>query len=282
LIFISTGKDEPVVSHPRNLIVVGNGSQATIIESYVTLDRGVYFTNNVTEVFAGPNSFIDFYKLQRESEEAFHVDTLRVLQERDSSFSSQSIALGGALVRNNIDVTLRGEGAECTLNGLYVTKGRQHVDNHTMIDHAKSHCSSRQLYKGILDDQSTGVFNGKILVRKDAQKTNAKQTNKNLLLSKEALVNTKPELEIFADDVKCTHGATIGQLDEEAMFYLRSRGIDEAAARVLLTYAFANDLLGCMKIKPMQCQVDLVLLNRLSRGHGNLISSDCNANEGML
>jgi len=273
MIFISTAKKEPCVTYPRNLVVVGNGSQASIVESYVSLDRGVYFTNAVTEIVAGNSSVIDFYKIQRESEEAFHVDTLRVVQERDSNFSSHSISLGGSMVRNNVNVMLNGEGAECALNGLYVTKARQHVDNHTAIDHAKAHCNSRELYKGILDDRSTGVFNGRILVRKGAQKTNAKQTNKNLLLSREALVNTKPELEIFADDVKCTHGATIGQLDEEAMFYLRSRGIDEASARVLLTYAFANDLLASMKIKPMQCQIDLVLLSRLSKGHEGLIGN---------
>jgi Fe-S cluster assembly protein SufD len=268
IVYLCTaGGLEIPVSHPRNLIVVGNGSQATIVQSYVALGRGVYFTNAVTEVVAGHGSVVDLYKLQRESEEAFHIDTLRVTQERDSSFSSHSISLGGAIVRNNLHVSLDGEGADCVLNGLYVAKGRQHVDNHTAIDHAKPHCTSRELYKGIMDDRSTGVFNGRVLVRKDAQKTNAKQTNKNLLLSREALVNTNPELQIYADDVKCTHGATIGQLDEEALFYLRSRGLDEASARVLLTYAFANDLLGSVKFQPMQCQLDLVLLNRLSRAH---------------
>ena len=271
VLFLSTGRREPTVSHPRNLIVVGNGSQAAIIESYVALDRCLYLTNGLTEVFLGNDAKVDFYKLQRESEDAFHIDTLNVTQERDSAFSSHSISIGGAIVRNNIDVRLDGQGADCILNGLYVTKGRQHVDNHTTVDHARSNCGSRELYKGILDDRSTGVFHGRIVVRKDAQKTNAKQSNRNLLLSRDALVNTKPELEIFADDVKCTHGATIGQLDEEALFYLRSRGLDQDSARVLLTYAFANDLLASMKIKPMQCQLDLVLLTRLSRGHGGPI-----------
>jgi Fe-S cluster assembly protein SufD len=272
IVYLATPKTEATVWHPRNLIVIGNGSQASIVQSYVALGSCVYFTNAVTEVVAGPGSAVDLYKMQRESEDAFHIDTLRVAQERDSSFSSHSISLGGALVRNNVHVSLDGAGADCVLNGLYVAKGRQHVDNHTTIDHARPHCSSRELYKGIMDDKSTGVFNGRILVRKDAQKTNARQTNKNLLLSKEALVNTNPELQIYADDVKCTHGATIGQLDEEALFYLRSRGLDAAAARVLLTYAFANDLLSSVQFKPMQCQLDLVLLNRLSRGHENLVS----------
>jgi len=160
---------------------------------------------------------------------------------------------------------LNGTGADCELNGLYVTKGRQHVDNHTTIDHSKPNCISRELYKGILDDVSSAVFNGRIVVRKDAQKTNARQTNKNLLLSKGAAINTIPQLEILANDVKCTHGATIGQLNEEELFYLRSRGIDKDAARTLLTYAFASELLRAVKIKPIQCQIDLVLLNRLSR-----------------
>ena len=283
LIFISTAQKEPAVVHPRNLVVVGNGSQVSIVESYFSLGPGVYFNNAVTEIVAGNSSAVDFYKIERENDDAFHMDTLHVVQQRDSSFSSHSISLGGSIVRNNLNVVLDGEGADCTLNGLYVIKGRQHVDNHTVIDHAKPHCNSRELYKGILDERSTAVFNGGILVRKDAQKTNAKQTNKNLLLSREALVNTKPELKIFADDVKCTHGATIGQLDEDAMFYLRSRGIDQASARVLLTYAFANDLLASMKVKPLQCQIDLVLLTRLSRGHENLIDAgEASRVEGIL
>jgi Fe-S cluster assembly protein SufD len=160
---------------------------------------------------------------------------------------------------------LDAEGCQALLNGLYLTQGTQHIDNHTRIDHAKPHCESREIYKGILGDKSTGVFNGKILVRQNAQKTNAKQTNKNLLLSNEALVNTTPQLEIFADDVKCTHGATIGRLNEDELFYMRSRGIGEESARMLLTYAFASDILGAMKVKPIQCQIDLVLLNRLAR-----------------
>jgi Fe-S cluster assembly protein SufD len=191
---------------------------------------------------------------------------MQVSQRDRSSFSSHSIAFGGGLVRNDVGVTLDGEGGGCTLNGLYVARNRQHVDNRTYIDHARPHCSSWQLYKGVMDDRSHGVFNGKILVQQDAQKTSAKQSNKNLLLTKDALVDTKPQLEIFADDVKCTHGATIGKLDEEALFYARSRGIDESSARTLLTYAFASEILRAIRIKPIQCQLDLVLLNRLARG----------------
>jgi Fe-S cluster assembly protein SufD len=264
LLFISTRRTEATVSHPRNLLVIGNGGCATIVESYVGPERGVYFTNAVTELALGVNSVVDHYKLQRESTEAFHVGRLQVLQQQDSSFSSHSLSLGGALVRNDVNVVLDAKGSGCALNGLYVTRGKQHVDNHTSIDHARPNCSSRQLYKGILDGSSTGVFNGRILVRQDAQKTNARQTNKNLLLSEEALANSTPQLEIFADDVKCTHGATIGRLDEEGLFYLRSRGIDEASARTLLTYAFATEILSAVKVKPIQCQIDLVLLTLLS------------------
>ncbi len=265
LVYLSSSNGSPTVSYPRNLIVLEPNSGATIVESYVGLKDGVYFTNAVTEMVTGKNAFLDHYKLQRESEAAFHIAAVQVRQERNSNFSSHSISLGGALARNDIGLVLNAEGCESLLSGLYVTKGKQHVDNHTVIDHAKPHCNSRELYKGILDDHSTGVFHGKIIVRPDAQKTNSKQTNKNLLLSEDALVNTKPQLEIFADDVKCTHGATIGRLNDDELFYMRSRGIAEASARTLLTYAFASDILGGMKVKPIQCQIDLVLLNRLAR-----------------
>jgi Fe-S cluster assembly protein SufD len=265
LLFLSTGDGEPTVSHPRNLVVLGAGSQAIVVESYVGLNQGQYFTNAVSEIVAGSDCVLDHTKLQRESDRAFHVATLQFHQDRNSNVTSHSISLGGSLVRNDLNLVLDAEGCQALLNGLYLTKGTQHIDNHTRIDHAKPHCESRELYKGILDDRSTGVFNGKILVRQNAQKTNAKQTNKNLLLSEEALVNTTPQLEIFADDVKCTHGATIGRLNEDELFYMRSRGIGEESARTLLTYAFASDILGAMKLKPIQCQIDLVLLNRLAR-----------------
>src|SRR5262249_47322082 len=211
--------------------VAGPGSEATIIESFVGLEEGLYFTNSVTEIVLGEGAAIDHYKVQRESKEAFHIATQQIHQGRASRFTSHSITLGGGLVRNDVNAMLDAEGCECTLNGLYLASGRQLVDNHTRIDHAKPHCASHELYKGILDGQAHGVFNGKIFVHQDAQKTDAKQTNKTLLLSDDAVINTKPQLEIFADDVKCTHGATVGQLDDNAIFYLRSRGIDAAAAR---------------------------------------------------
>ncbi|MGB4781421.1 Fe-S cluster assembly protein SufD [Candidatus Methylomirabilis sp.] len=254
------------VAYPRNLIVVGSHSQARIIESYVGLEHDVYLTNVVTEIVGGENAVIDYYKVQQESEEAFHVATVQAQLGHSSTFSSHAIDLGGALVRNDLNVVLDGEGAECTLNGLYMVTGRQHVDNHTRIDHAQPHCSSRELYKGILDGKSRGVFSGKIVVHKAAQKTDAKQANKNLLLSEDAVIDSKPQLEIFNNDVKCTHGTTIGQHDQEAMFYLRSRGVDLAAAGSLLTYAFASEMLGRIKVGPVRARLEALLLTRLRDG----------------
>jgi Fe-S cluster assembly protein SufD len=262
-LFVSTTHEKPTVSHPRNLIVVDNDSQATIVESYVGLENDVYFTNVVSEIRGGENAILTHYRLQQESQEAFHIATVQAHLRRSSNFSSHSIALGGALVRNDVTAALAGEGSECTLNGLYMVTGHQQVDNHTRIDHEKPHCRSRELYKGILDGKSKGIFNGKIFVHKAAQKTDAKQTNKNLLLSEDAVINTKPQLEIYADDVKCTHGSTIGQLDQDAMFYLRSRGIGLQAARRLLTYAFASEIITQIKIEPVRTQLDNLLTTRL-------------------
>jgi len=266
LLFVSTSPGEPTVSHPRNLIVVGDNSQITIVESYVGLDDSLYFTNAVTEIIAGQNAVIDHCKLQQESEKAFHIATLAVHQDRASNFTSHSISLGGAFVRNDVNAKLDAEGVECTLNGLYVAGGDQLVDNHTLIDHAKPHCNSHEVYKGVLDGKSKGVFNGKIIVRPDAQKTDAKQTNKNLLLSDKAVIDTKPQLQIYADDVKCTHGATIGQLDNDAIFYLRSRGIGPEDARNMLTYAFANDILSRIKIDAVRTHLDAALLSWFQKG----------------
>jgi Fe-S cluster assembly protein SufD len=263
LVFIATARRQATVIHPRNLIVVGARCQLTVVESYLGLHNDVYFTNSVTEIVAGDESIVEHYKVQRESEKAFHVGCLEAHPGRNSTFSSLLVSAGGALVRNDVNAVLDREGIECTLNGLYLTRGKQHVDNQTCIDHARPHCSSRELYKGILDGKSSGVFNGKIVVRKDAQKTNARQTNKNLLLSEQALVNTKPQLQISADDVKCTHGATIGQLDEEALFYMRSRGMGEESARGLLTYAFASEVVDGIKIKALHSHVSGVLLRRV-------------------
>ena len=265
LLFVSTARGEATVSYPRNLIVLEGDSQAMIIEGYIGLENEVYFTNAVTEIVAGENAVIDHCKLQRESGEAFHIATLQAHLERSSNFSSYSIALGGALVRNDVNATLEGEGIECTLNGLYMVTDRQHVDNHTRIDHLRPHCSSRELYKGVLDGRARGVFNGKIYVHKPAQKTDARQTNKNLLLSENALINTKPQLEIYADDVKCTHGSTVGQLDKDAIFYLRSRGIGLGAARSLLTYAFASDIVNRIKVEAIRVELDKLLATRLQK-----------------
>ena len=219
VVFLSGAGTAATVSHPRNLLVAERGCQATLVESYLGVGEEVYFTNAVTEIVTGENAVVDHYKLQLERDQAFHTASMQVKAGRSSNFSSHSISLGGSLVRNDANVVL-AEGTEATLNGLYLVQGRQHVDNHTIIDHAKPHGTSHELYKGILDGKASAVFNGRILVRPDAQKTDSKQTNKNLVLSEDAVINTKPELQIFADDVRCTHGATIGQLDAEAIFYL--------------------------------------------------------------
>ena len=263
LLFVATAHEKATVHHPRVLIVAGENSQARIVESYAGLRDARYFTNAVTEIVAGPNAVIDHYKLLRESLQAFHVASMHVSLGRSSNFSSHSITLGGALVRNDVNALLNGEGIDCTLNGLYVANGRRLIDNHTIVDHAKPHCSSHELYKGILDGEAHAVFNGKIVVQLDAQKTDAKQTNQALLLSEHAQINTTPQLEIFADDVRCTHGATVGQLDDDAMFYLRSRGLSHARARNVLIHAFASDILDRIKIAPIRAHLDRVLLEQL-------------------
>jgi Fe-S cluster assembly protein SufD len=251
LVHLSAGEGPPSVSYMRTLVVASPGSEARIVESFAGPAGRSSLTNAVTEVVVGDNAYVDRYKLQREGGEALHVATLAATLGRDSRFRDHSIALGAALSRNDIDVRFGAEGGEVRLNGLFVMDGRRVADTHSRIDHARPHCSSRELYKGILDGQSRGVFNGLVVVRPGAQKTDALQMNKNLLLSREALAHSTPQLEILADDVKCKHGSTTGQLDPEALFYLRSRGIDEAAASGLLTWAFANELLGQMEIEPL-------------------------------
>ena len=269
LLFVSTGASEPIVSHPRSLIVAEDTTELTVIEDYAFCGSpdgsAPYLTNSVTEVDMGAGSALDYYKFERESDQAYHVAGLAVRQSRDSRFTSHSVCVGGGLVRNNIDVELDDEGIECTLIGLTVIGGKQHVDNQTRIVHAKPHCSSWEVYKNILSDRATGVFNGKIYVAQDAQKTDAKQTNQTLLLSDKALMNSKPELEIYADDVKCTHGATVGQLDKEALFYLKSRGIDRDTAQNLLTYAFASDVVDDIKVKPLRAVIQKMLFSKLPR-----------------
>jgi len=259
LLYLSAAPGNPAHSHPRNLIVAGANSQATVVETYAGVADDTYFTNAVTEVVLGENAHLHHYKLQEESARAFHVALTQVRHGRDSRFTSHSVALGAALARNDVRARFASEGSECTLNGLYMATGKQHLDNRTLIDHESPRCTSRELYKGVLDGQSRGVFSGRVLVRQDAQKPDASQANKNLLLSDDAIVNTKPQLEIFADDVKCAHGAAVGQLDENALFYLRSRGIGQEAARSLLTYAFASEMVNLVPLGPLRARVrDLV------------------------
>ena len=247
LLFLSTEPSAPQMTHPRNLIIADDQSQVAIVEDYVSLGAGTAFCNTATELVAGESAVVSHYMLEREDTGAYNVSTLRIQQARSANVSTHSILLGGGLVRNNVHPVLDGEGGECLINGLFIGSGKQHLDNYMLVEHAKPHCESRQFYNGILDGQAHGVFHGRIIVHKDAQKTDAKQTNRNLLLSDDAQIDTKPQLEIYADDVKCTHGATIGQIEENALFYLRSRGIDEVSARKLLLLAFANECLDRMK-----------------------------------
>ncbi len=244
-------------------MVADENSQAHVIESYVSLGGGSYFSNAVTEVVLGQNASIEHYKLQEESTNAFHVATLQTHQGRDSRFVSHSVSFGGQLTRNDIRAVLSAEGTDCTLNGLFMVDGRQHVDFHTTVEHSQPHGTSQEYYKGILDGRSRGVFNGRVHVHPGAQKTDATQSNKNLLLSRNAEVDTKPELEIYADDVKCSHGATVGQLDPDALFYLRARGIDEGSARGLLTYGFAQDIIDRMPIQHVRERLEQALVARV-------------------
>lgn len=250
-LFVSDARAAHGTMLPRNVVVLGANAAASVIESYVSLAEGVALTNTVTEARLAAGARLDHGKIQRESVQAFHLATLEVRQERDSYFNSFSFAQGAALSRTNIYTTLAGAGAHATLYGLYLGEGRQHVDHQTRIEHAAPSCTSWEVYKGILDGHAHGVFNGKVFVHPEAQKTDGKQTNKNLLLSDTAKVDTKPQLEIFADDVRCTHGATVGSLDAVPLFYLRSRGIPEAEARTLLTYAFAADVLEEIRSRPV-------------------------------
>jgi Fe-S cluster assembly protein SufD len=263
LLFLSDGRGAPVVSFPRVLVVAERGSTATVIESYASVSENAYFTNAVVEINLADGARLNHYKVQRESTEAFHVATTQAALGRASSFNSTTITLGARLSRHNVNVMLDHEGAECWVDGLYIVGEDQHTDTHSLIDHRQPHCTSHQLYKGILDGKSRAVFNGKVFVREGAQQTDAKQTNRNLLLSNEARVDTKPQLEIFADDVKCAHGATVGQLEEEELFYLISRGLNPDLARNLLTYGFAEEVIEKIKIESIKAQLDEAVLNRL-------------------
>jgi Fe-S cluster assembly protein SufD len=245
------------------LVVAERESAATIIESYEAAGDGVYFTDALVEVFVGENARVTHYKVQRESERAFHIATTRAELERSAFYDLTTVTLGAQLSRHGIGVRLAHEGAECAVDGLYLVSSGQHADTHSLIDHIAPHCTSHQLYKGILDGKSRAVFNGKVFVHAGAQQTDAQQTNKNLLLSPDARVDTKPQLEIFADDVKCAHGATVGQLEDEELFYLLSRGLHNDLARNLLTYGFAEELVAKLRIDSIKAQLDEAILNRL-------------------
>jgi len=252
VVHLSAGEGTPSLAYARTLVVAGRGSEGRVVETFAGPDGWTYLVNAVTEVVVEDNARLDHYKLQREGAAGFHVGALAARLGRDARFSDHSIALGALLSRTDIDVSFEGEGGECGLYGLFVLDRRQVSDTHSRIDHARPHCTSRELYKGVLDGASRGVFNGLVVVRAGAQKTDAWQMNKNLLLSREALVHSTPQLEILADDVKCKHGSTTGQLDPAALFYLRSRGIGEAEARSLLTYAFASELVERLEIEPLR------------------------------
>jgi len=264
LLFVSDAGATNGVAQPRNLIVLDRFAKATVMESYAALPgaKGEYFTNAVTEAVLADGATLTHLKLQRESELAYHVGTFDVRQGRDSHLVSFSFAIGGALSRTNVYTELRGEGCGATLNGLYLGDGTQHIDHQTRIEHVEPNCYSRELYKGILDGSAHGVFNGKVFVHPAAQKTDGKQTNNTLLLSEKAQIDTKPQLEIFADDVKCTHGATVGRLDETALFYMKSRGVNARTARELLTYAFAADVLETIELQEVKEGLETAVLQR--------------------
>ncbi len=262
-LYITEGDGQSFIANPRNLFVFGRDSRATVVEHYASIGASSFLNNVVSEVLVDKGAVIEHNKLERENNAAFHVSMTQVHQSAGSRYANNAFMLGGRIVRNNITVILADGGAEGTLNGLSLAGDEQLVDNHTVIDHTMPNCTSHELYKSILDGKARGVFNGKIFVRQDAQKTDAKQTNKTLLLSDEATINTKPQLEIFADDVKCTHGAAVGQLDEEQIFYLRSRGIGEPMARDLLTLAFASDVVDRVGNNSMREQLRGLIQRRL-------------------
>lgn len=264
LLFVSLAQGAPTVSHPRALIVAETGSQATLIETYAGLD-GAYLTNAVTEMIAGDNAVLDHYRLELEAQNGMHLSHTRTVQGRSANTTSHAFSLGGAFVRNDVSAHLQGEGGEATLNGLYVLENNQILDNYTLLEHAEPHCPSHELYKGILGGAARSIFRGKILVHQKAQKTDAYQQNQNILLSDDARVNTKPQLEIYADDVKCSHGATIGQLDATALFYLQARGIGKTEARHLLLKAFADDIVERVKPEALRSRINDLVNAKLDR-----------------
>ena len=263
LYFIGDSQASQLAYQIRNLVVAGKFTKATIIEKFDTLGDHASFTNVVNEFSVDDSAHIQHFKIENDTDKAYHISNTHASQEANSNFTANTIALNGAMVRNNLNIRLDAEGCESYMNGLYVLKGKTHVDNHTVVDHIKPNSYSNELYKGIMDDRSKGVFNGKIFVRQDAQKTNAFQSNKNVLLSDNATVNTKPQLEIWADDVKCSHGCTTGQLDEDALFYLQARGIQKDKARAILLHAFASDVLENIDNEAIRNYLEQIITERL-------------------
>lgn len=264
LYFITDTRSENIGAQPRNLYIIGERAEVKITESFLGLGEHPSFTNIVSEIHVAKESHVQYYKVQNETETSSHIGTTQVRMEDRSHFYSATVSLNGAFIRNNLNIALDGEYCEAFMYGLYFPDGKQHIDNHTVADHRKPNSQSNELYKGVLRGKSTGVFNGKIFVREDAQKTNAFQSCKNVVLSTEATMNTKPQLEIFADDVKCSHGTTTGQLDEEALFYLRSRGIPRAEALNMLMFAFCEDVITQIKIEPIQEYLEGIITQKLA------------------
>ncbi len=265
ILFLNGNPGSQVLSSPHNFIISKKNSQLDLIINFKGLGDKKYFTNSATEIFMDESSIINYYKIQDEKEDSFHIEKIQAIQKDKSIFNQFNLNFGGNIVRNDINTKLDGEFIETHYYGLYLAQKEQHIDNHTFVDHAKPHCTSNELYKGILDDKSHGVFNGKIIVRPGAQKTNAYQQNKTVLLSKNATIDTKPQLEIFADDVKCTHGATVGHLDDEAEFYIRSRGVPEELAKSILIRAFASDVVEIIKIEELREQINHMIFEHLHR-----------------
>jgi len=263
IIHFSTGNEVSLLSQPRNLIVVGENSHVQIIERHQSLTSNVVLTNSVTEVFANKRAIVDYYKIQNDNQEASLIDNTYISQKQSSHASVHTFSFGGKLIRNNLQFFQKGERIDSTLKGITIIGDKQHVDHNTLVHHIEPNCESHQDYKGIFGDRSTGVFNGKVIVEKEAQKTNAFQANNNILIDDKATINTKPQLEIFADDVKCSHGCTIGQLDKDALFYLRSRGIPAKEAKALLMYAFANNVLESVKINAIKTRINKLIAQKL-------------------
>lgn len=264
LVFISDAGAAPLVSHPLSVVFAGAGSRATIVETHVGIKGGIYLNNALTEIVLDEGAVVEHYKVQNEAETAFHIAFMDVRQGRASRFSAHSIALGAALGRHEVKVTLEAPDAQVVLNGLYLPRGRQHLDNPTTVNHAAPHCTSRELYKGVVDGHGRGIFDGHVVVKPGAMKTDASQTNKNLLLSASAQAYTRPRLEIFADDVKCAHGAAVGELDDDALFYLRTRGIPQQGARDLLIHAFASEMLDLIQLPSLRSRVQQLLAARFA------------------